>query len=123
MRVAIIGSRSIVLNQERDILAYLPEQTTEIVSGGAEGADQIAERVAGFLHVPITVFQPDYARYQRRAPLERNLDIIRRADYVIALWDGASRGTAHAIEHCVKEYKPVHVLLCRDGQLVKSILE
>ena len=123
MRVAIIGSRSIVLKQERDILAYLPEQTTEIISGGAEGADQLAERVASFLRIPITVFRPDYARYHRRAPLERNLDIIRRADHVIALWDGHSRGTAHVIDHCIKEYKPIQVLLCRDGEFVQSILK
>ena len=42
MRVAIIGSRSVKLNQERDVLPYLPANTTGIVSGGAGGADQIA---------------------------------------------------------------------------------
>lgn len=120
MRVAIIGSRSIELKQEQDILAYLPERTTEIISGGAEGADQIAARIADFLHVPLIVFRPDYVRYHRRAPLERNLAIVRRADCVIALWDGKSRGTAHTVEQCIKEYKPVRVLLCRDGQLIWS---
>jgi hypothetical protein len=123
MRVAIIGSRSVTLTQELDILSYLPEDTTEIISGGAKGADQIAEHIAQLLSIPITVFRPDYARYQRRAPLERNLDIIRHADYVLALWDGSSRGTAHVIEHCVKEYKPFQILLCRDGQLVPPMLE
>ena len=68
MRVAIIGSRSVQLEEEQDVLPYLPENTTGIVSGGAEGADQIAEHIAEFLHVPLTVFRPDYARFQRRAP-------------------------------------------------------
>lgn len=123
MRVAIIGSRSVKLNQERDVLPYLPENTTGIVSGGAEGADQIAEHIAEFLHVPVTVFRPDYARFQRRAPLERNREIVQHADYVVALWDGSSRGTAHAIEQCIKEYKPVRVLLCRDGKLMESVFD
>lgn len=123
MRVAIIGSRSVYLNREQDVLPYLPKNTTDIVSGGAEGADQIAEHIAAFLHIPITVFRPDYARFQRRAPLERNREIVRHADYVIALWDGSSRGTAHAIEQCVKEYKPVRVLICRDGNLIESIFD
>ena len=123
MRVAIIGSRSVQLEEEQDVLPYLPENTTGIVSGGAEGADQIAEHIAEFLHVPLTVFRPDYARFQRRAPLERNRDIVRHADYVIALWDGSSRGTAHAIEQCIKEYKPVRVLLCRGGKLIESVFD
>lgn len=123
MRVAIIGSRSVELNEEQDVLPYLPENTTGIVSGGAEGADQIAEHIAEFLHVPLTVFRPDYARFQRRAPLERNRDIVQHADYVIALWDGSSRGTAHAIEQCIKEYKPVRVLLCRGGKLIESVFD
>ncbi|MGI6172172.1 MAG: hypothetical protein ACOYIC_10685 [Butyricicoccus sp.] len=123
MRVAIIGSRSVQLEEEQDILPYLPENTTGIVSGGAEGADQIAEHIAEFLHVPLTVFRPDYARFQRRAPLERNRDIVQHADYVIALWDGSSRGTAHAIEQCIKEYKPVRVLICRSGKLIESVFD
>lgn len=123
MRVAIIGSRSIQLEEEQDVLPYLPENTTGIVSGGAEGADQIAEHIAEFLHVPLTVFRPDYARFQRRAPLERNRDIVQHADYVIALWDGSSRGTAHAIEQCIKEYKPVRVLICRSGKLIESVFD
>ena len=123
MRVAIIGSRSVQLEEEHDVLPYLPEITTGIVSGGAEGADQIAEHIAEFLHVPLTVFRPDYARFQRRAPLERNRDIVQHADYVIALWDGSSRGTAHAIEQCIKEYKPVRVLICRSGKLIESVFD
>ncbi|MCI6831754.1 MAG: hypothetical protein MR896_06665 [Clostridiales bacterium] len=123
MRVAIIGSRSVQLEEEQDVLPYLPENTTGIVSGGAEGADQIAEHIAEFLHVPLTVFRPDYARFQRRAPLERNRDIVQHADYVIALWDGSSRGTAHAIEQCIKEYKPVRVLICRSGKLIESVFD
>ena len=121
--MAIIGSRSVQLEEEQDVLPYLPENTTGIVSGGAEGADQIAEHIAEFLHVPLTVFRPDYARFQRRAPLERNRDIVQHADYVIALWDGSSRGTAHAIEQCIKEYKPVRVLICRSGKLIESVFD
>ena len=87
------------------------------------GNNIIAEHIAEFLHVPLTVFRPDYARFQRRAPLERNRDIVQHADYVIALWDGSSRGTAHAIEQCIKEYKPVRVLLCRGGKLIESVFD
>lgn len=121
MRVAIIGSRSVQLDSLQELLALLPRGTHEIVSGGAAGADQIAEQVAQELSLPITIFRPDYARYQRHAPLQRNLSIVKYADYVIALWDGSSRGTAHVIEHCIKEYTPVRVFLCRDGKLMQTL--
>lgn len=124
MRVAIIGSRSIRLNWEIDILQYLPEQTSEIVSGGASGADRIAERIAELINVPMTVFRPNYASAGgafRKAPLERNLEIIRYSDYVIALWDGISRGTSHVIKSCASELTPFQVIICKDGQVERSI--
>ena len=40
MKVAIVGSRSLVVN---DLGKYLPEGTTEIVSGGAKGIDSCAK--------------------------------------------------------------------------------
>lgn len=121
MRVAIIGSRSVTLEMENDILRYLPRSTHEIVSGGATGADEIAQRIAQQLGIPMKIFQPNYQKFQRRAPLERNVDIVRYADYVLALWDGTSKGTAHAINTCIREYTPVRVLLCRDGKLAETL--
>ena len=41
MKIAIVGSRSITVNNLGD---YLPENTTEIVSGGAIGVDRSARR-------------------------------------------------------------------------------
>ena len=43
MRVAIIGSRSVVIT---DLESYIPEDCTEIVSGGAVGIDQCAAEYA-----------------------------------------------------------------------------
>ena len=121
MRVAIVGSRSVQLEQEQELLRFLPRGTHEIVSGGAEGADKIAEHIAERLGLPIKIFRPDYETYYRRAPLERNLDIIRYSDFVLALWDGSSRGTAHVIKSCVAEYTPVRVLICHDGRLMDTL--
>ena len=43
MKVAIIGSRNLTVT---DLENYLPEGTTEIVSGGAKGVDSCAKAVA-----------------------------------------------------------------------------
>lgn len=110
MRVAIIGSRRVDCCVDRTILRYLPSDTTEVVSGGAEGVDTAAARVATELHIPLRVFLPDYETYGRRAPLMRNLQIIEYADSVLAFWDGTSRGTMHVITECIKRGRPVRIV-------------
>lgn len=121
MRVAIVGSRSITMEAYPEILVHIPRGASEIVSGGAEGADQLAAEYARRAHLPMKIFAPDYRRFRKSAPLQRNLDLIRYSDYVLVLWDGKSRGAAHVIDNCIKEYKPVHVLLIRDGKLVQTL--
>lgn len=121
MRVAIIGSRTITRDAYPILEQFMPKGTSEIISGGADGADQLAEEYARRNHLPIKIFRPDYERYHKTASLQRNLSIIRYSDLVLALWDGTSRGTAHVIQNCILEYTHVHVLLIRDGVLVQTL--
>ena len=106
MKVAIIGSRNLVVN---NLEKYLPEGVTEIVSGGAKGIDTCAKRYALENNLKLTEFLPEYEKYGRVAPLKRNLLIIDYADEVIAFWDGQSRGTKYVIENCRKQNKKVTV--------------
>jgi len=80
MKIAIVGSRSITVNNLGD---YLPENTTEIVSGGAIGVDRSARNYAKTHNIKLKEFLPEYERYGRSAPLKRNLQIIDYADEVI----------------------------------------
>lgn len=73
MRVAVIGSRTLHIE---NLKYYLPDDTTEIVSGGAKGVDADAKEYATQNQIPITEFLPDYQRYGRGAPLKRNIQII-----------------------------------------------
>ncbi len=106
MKVAVVGSRKM---QIRNLHKYLPEETTEIVSGGAVGIDTCAANYARENGLKLTEFLPEYTKYGRSAPLKRNITIIDYADYVIAFWDGKSRGTKYVIENCVKRGKPYYV--------------
>ena len=108
MKVAVIGSKNLVV---QDLGIYLPEETMEIVSGGAKGIDTCAREYANAKGLKLTEFLPDYKRYGRGAPLKRNLQIIEYADCVLAFWDGQSRGTKFVIEHCKTQSKPVRVFL------------
>ena len=73
VKVAVIGSRTLTVP---DLGAYLPPETTEIVSGGAHGVDRDAAAYALATGLRLTEFRPDYAAYGHAAPLLRNLQII-----------------------------------------------
>lgn len=106
MRVAVIGSRGLTVS---DLERYLPEDTTEIISGGAKGIDSCAREYAVSHNIKQTEFLPEYDKYGRAAPLKRNITIIQNADLVLAFWDGTSRGTKYVIDNCKKMSIPVKV--------------
>ena len=106
MKVGVIGSRGLKVN---DLGKYLPEDTTEIVSGGAKGIDTCARDYALSHDIKLTEFLPEYNKYGRGAPLKRNLQIIEYADVVIAFWDGKSKGTKYVIDNCKKQSVQVDV--------------
>lgn len=109
MKVAVIGSRSITV---RNLGDYLPAGVTEIISGGAAGVDTCARLYAEAHHIKLTEILPDYRRYRRGAPFQRNLAIIEAADLVLAFWDGKSKGTKFVIDNCKKQGVPVQVIPC-----------
>ncbi|MBQ3055464.1 MAG: hypothetical protein IJC88_05095 [Oscillospiraceae bacterium] len=108
MKVAVIGSRGLAVD---DLGKYLPEETREIVSGGARGIDTCAREYALANGLKLTEFLPEYDKYGRGAPLKRNLQIIEYADLVLAFWDGTSRGTKYVIDNCKKQGKPVRIFI------------
>lgn len=108
MRVAVIGSRGLVVENLEE---YLPKETTEIVSGGAKGIDACAREYALRHGLKLTEYLPEYSRYGRAAPLKRNLTIIENADLVLAFWDGTSHGTKYVIDNCKKRDIPIQVYL------------
>lgn len=108
MKTAIIGSRNLTIDNLEE---YLPQGTTEIISGGAKGIDTCAEELANRLGLGLTVIRPDYQRYRKGAPLKRNDEIVSQADTVLAVWDGESRGTKYVIDKCQKLGKPVVVIV------------
>ena len=97
MKVAVIGSRGLTI---KNLEKYLPEGTTEIVSGGAKGIDTCAREYALAHNIRLKEFLPEYEKFGRGAPLKRNLQIIEYADIVLAFWDGKSRGTKFVIDNC-----------------------
>ncbi len=113
MKTAIIGSRQIT---NYDLLKHATKglTITAIISGGANGVDKMAERYAHENGLPLTVLPADWASYGKQAGMIRNLEIVKQADQLIALWDGQSKGTAATIKMAKKAEKPI--IITKIGQ-------
>ena len=107
-RIAVIGSRDFDdYARLQSVLA--PHLPAVLVSGGAKGADALAERLAQERGLTIDVIRADWNRYGRGAGPIRNKQIVESADLVIAFWDGKSRGTRSALAHADKMGVPMEV--------------
>lgn len=113
MKLAIIGSRSF-RDYELIKSVLMRYSIEEIVSGGAKGADTLAEKFADEHKIKKTIFQPNYVKYGKKAPLIRNREIVDYSDKVVAFWDGESRGTKYTIDYAEKKGKKVDVIHCEE---------
>ncbi len=114
MKVAVIGSRGADVKPGR-IRKELPEECSCIISGGARGVDAAAARCAKEYGLRLEEILPDYVAYGRQAPLVRNKEIVRRADYVLAFWDYRSPGTRNTILECLKQRKRFKIILVTES--------
>lgn len=118
MKVAVVGSRSII--DEVGIVKVLSayDNITEVVSGGAKGVDSIAEKYAKDSGIRTNIFLPEWKKYGKRAGFVRNVTLIDNSDMIIAFWDGISRGTKHSIDYANRKGKDVHTWMYKNGKWV-----
>jgi predicted Rossmann fold nucleotide-binding protein DprA/Smf involved in DNA uptake len=113
MKLAVIGSRSFddySLLQRTLADLVRTEKITHIVSGGARGADSLAERFAAENNLETVIFIPDWKKHGKGAGMVRNRLIIDASDMVLAFWDGASTGTKHSLAYARRQGKRVVVV-------------
>jgi len=111
MIVGIVGSRTFTNHEElRVTIEWLGLKITGIVSGGAEGADTLAELFADRYNIPITVVKPDWGKNGAAAAFIRNGEIAAKSDLVLAFWDGVSKGTKDTIKKAAQYKKPTIII-------------
>jgi hypothetical protein len=113
MKVGIVGSREFK-NYElfSDIMKQYLSDISWVVSGGAPGADSLAEKWAKENKKMLTIYPADWLNLGKRAGYVRNTDIVKNSDMIIAFWDGKSKGTKHTIglaQKMGKECKIINV--------------
>ena len=100
MKLAIVGSREYTDYKEfkKTIDAFRREnQVDMIISGGAEGADEMAYRYAVQHGITFVCHPPKPEDGYPAKFFRRNLRIISQCEFVLAFPKGKSSGTRHSI--------------------------
>lgn len=111
MKYGVVGSRGFsnydVMARALDNLGLTSADT--IVSGGAYGADALAEKYANAKGLATLIFKADWQKHGKKAGILRNQDIVDNSDVVIAFWDGVSRGTNNTINRTITAGKKLFI--------------
>jgi hypothetical protein len=77
-----------------------------VIHGAQRGADRMAGHVAAYYGLDVEVIHADWHKHGKAAGPIRNTAMLEsKPDYVIAFWDGASRGTLDTIQKAVNVYR------------------
>lgn len=125
MKIIVAGSRAISNYDlvSETIKRFLQDHgltvsDIEIVSGGANGVDRLAERWAIENSAKLSVFKAEWDRFGKSAGMIRNKKMREYANGLIAIWDGYSKGTknmimearSHGLTVLVKNLKTVEIV-------------
>ena len=111
MQLIIAGSRTFTDYQLLcQTLALERSRITQVLTGGARGADQLGFRWALQHHIRSRCFAAAWERFGKAAGVRRNHQMAQAGDVLLAVWDGQSPGTAHLVQ-CMRQLgKPVVVI-------------
>lgn len=112
MKVLVCGSRDWPALDKRRIFARLAElgHGTEVIHGGAPGADSFADFWCRQLGIPVREFKAQWKLFGRKAGPIRNRQMLDEApDLVIAFQKDSSTGTQDTIDEARRRGIPVEV--------------
>lgn len=111
MKIAVIGSRTFKYKEiVFEILCReLSDVNTEVITGGAIGVDSWVEEFCKEDCTPCEIVRPINLK-DRIFYIFRNVEIITKADKIIAFWDGKSRGTKFVIDYALARNKPLKII-------------
>ena len=111
MKLAIVGSRNFTnYKYFCQVIAQVKTEITLIISGGARGADTLAEKYAKEKAIPYLIFPANWDKYGKQAGILRNQDIVNSAEAMIAFLASESKGTRDSIKRAHIKSIPVHIV-------------
>lgn len=110
MKIAVIGSREFDDYELMEKALDSFKNIELIVSGGAVGADTLAELYAKNNGIETLIHYADWQEHGKAAGPIRNTQIVNDADFILAFWDGKSTGTKDSINKAYKTNTPIMVV-------------
>lgn len=107
MRVAIIGSPGLEISH---LEHYLPEETSELLAGGAASMDRCVCFYAAANHIPCRSCPPK-KQPDGGAAVPAGAALVDQADMLLAFWDRKGGGIRRAIEYAMETGKALRVVL------------
>ena len=115
LKVIVAGSRTFnypeLLDKVLSKYRLFHFNFTELIHGGARGADTLAMLWAEKNDIPVRCFPADWDKYGKKAGYIRNKQMAEYGEILIAFWDGQSKGTRMMIE-LAKEHN-VNVIIVK----------
>ncbi len=106
--LAVVGSRNFT---DYDLMFQVVSlrMPHRILSGGARGADALAEDVASELHIPVYRYPAAWQRYGKGAGAIRNQIIVDAASEMVAFYGpkGPTPGTMDAVRRARNKGIPI----------------
>lgn len=121
MKTIIAGSRtvtdySIVLKA----IQLSKFDISEVVSGGARGADSLGERFAKENKIPVKIFPANWEMYGKKAGFLRNREMAEYGEALIAIMINNSKGTSNMISLAKEKGLKVYVLEIEESPNLKD---
>jgi predicted Rossmann fold nucleotide-binding protein DprA/Smf involved in DNA uptake len=114
MKIGVVGSRQF---NNKDLLYTILKSFVDvsfgdilIVSGGAKGADTLAEKFANENNLNKLIIPAQWDRYGKRAGPIRNQLIVDNSEMIIAFPAEISRGTWDTITKAKKDRKKILIV-------------
>lgn len=118
-RLIIAGSRTFTWLTNSDIEKLVSEHfrhTQILICGMAQGIDMAGYKWAKNAGIPIEKYPAEWSLHGKKAGIIRNRVMQSKADALLAIWDGKSRGTKDMILCMLHNDKPIHVELWLQDQ-------
>lgn len=118
IKLGIVGSRNYVdypsfkkhIDCALEIWNIPLKEIDYIVSGGARGADHLAELFAKEYNIATIVFKADWNTLGKKAGILRNTDIVNESTHMIAFPTKESIGTWDSVRKAQKKGIPLIII-------------
>lgn len=119
MDTMITGSRKII---NKDYVKAILDThiITKLLQGDAIGVDSIARDYIASKDIKVETYKADWDKHGKSAGFIRNDEMVRDCIACVAIWDGISNGTKHAIKQALKNKRILSVHLAINTLILYS---